>query len=268
MKEKSEKKKTNKQLIGKIARIVGVVFGIICFMWFGAPYTAAGIWNIGNVTGIILSVLLVVYAVFAPLIHKWIVKLWSKRKAKLPMAITGGLVIICATLVVIETSCMVGACVKAHTSNATAIVLGCRVYGERASLSLVERLEAAYDYLIENPYADCVVSGGQGPGEDISEAECMYRWLVDKGIDSSRIYKEDKSTSTEENIAYSKEVIEENGLFQKVVIITNEYHIYRAGVIADKNGFVWGAEPASTAAWMFPTYYVRELYAILAEWIF
>ena len=146
--------------------------------------------------------------------------------------------------------------------------MGCKVYGERASLSLLERLEAAYDYLEENPEADCVVSGGQGPDEVISEAECMYRWLVEKGIDPSRIYKEDKSTSTEENIAFSKDIIEENGLFQKVVVITSEYHTYRAGVIAENNNLVWGAHPGKTAIWLFPTYYVRELYAILAEWIF
>jgi uncharacterized SAM-binding protein YcdF (DUF218 family) len=161
---------------------------------------------------------------------------------------------------------MIGASIRPGTENATAIVLGCRVYGERASQSLRERLEAAYEYLVEHPAADCVVSGGQGDGEDISEAECMYRWLVEKGIDPSRIYKEDQSTSTEENIAFSKGVIEENGLFQKVVIISNEYHIFRAGMIADDQGLVWGAKAARTASWLFPTYYVRELYAILAEW--
>lgn len=52
----------------------------------------------------------------------------------------------------------------------------------------------------ENTTAVCIVSGGKGDSENISEAEAMYRWLVDKGIDSSRIYKEDKSTSTVENI--------------------------------------------------------------------
>lgn len=171
-------------------------------------------------------------------------------------------------LAIIETGCIIGTCAKAPTSNATAIVLGCRVYGERASLSLLERLEAAYDYLIENPEADCIVSGGQGEDELISEAECMYRWLVEQGIEPSRIYKEDKSTSTEENIQFSKKIIEEEGLFQKVVIITSDYHCYRAGMIADDYGLVWGTKPGHTAIWLLPTYYVRELYAILAEWIF
>lgn len=264
--KKSENKKRQKRWT-KLLRLLGLIIGIVCLLWFWAPLAAAGILNIGNITGIILSLILILYVMFASAVHKLIQKLWSMRFGKIPVAAVGVLAIICATLVVVESACMVGACVKRGTEASTAVVLGCRVYGERASLSLVERLEAAYDYLIEHPYADCVVSGGQGPGEDISEAECMYRWLVDKGIDPSRIYKEDQSTSTEENIAFSKEVIEENGLFQKIVIVTNEYHIYRAGMIADDNGFVWGAKPAQSAAWLFPTYYVRELYAILAEWI-
>ena len=135
-------------------------------------------------------------------------------------------------------------------------------------MSLVERLEAAQIYLEENPDAVCVVSGGQGPGEDISEAECMRRWLVDKGIDDSRIYKEDKSTSTEENIAFSKEVIKENNLNENIAIITSEYHSYRATILAEKNDLAYGTAPGQTAIWLFPTYYIRELYAILAEWIF
>lgn len=262
MKEKREKKDRI-----RVLRVIGVFLGIICLLWFWAPLAVAGIINIGNVTGIILSLMLILYAIFTSAVHKMIQSLWNMRVFKISAAAVGVLVSICITLVVIESACMVGACVKPCAENATAVVLGCRVYGERASLSLVERLEAAYEYLTEHPEANCVVSGGQGPGEDISEAECMYRWLVDKGIDSSRIYKEDKSTSTEENIAFSKEVIRKNELIENIVIVTNEYHIYRAGMIADDKGLVWGAKPGHSAIWLFPTYYVRELYAILAEWI-
>ena len=277
MRRKVDKKKRDRKSLKKfhiekknwmkLLRLVGLMAGIICLLLFWAPLAVAGILNLGNITGIILSIMWILYMIFTPVVHKLIGKWWTLRLAKVPMATTEVLLIICATLVVVESACMVGACMKRGTEASTAVVLGCRVYGERASLSLVERLEAAYEYLMEHPDADCVVSGGQGPGEDISEAECMYRWLVNKGIDPERIYKEDKSTSTEENIAFSKEVIEKNGLFQKIVIVTNEYHIYRAGMLADDNKMVWGAKPAQSAVWLFPTYYMRELYAILAEWI-
>lgn len=251
----------------KVLRVAGVILGVGCFLWFQAPLTFAGILNLGNVTGMALSVVLIAYALFMPVVHKYIQKMCRFKIGKVSLTTTGVLAIICATLVVIESCCMIGACAKPYAQDATAVVLGCRVYGERASLALRERLAATYEYLSENPNAKCVVSGGQGPGEDISEAECMYRWLVDKGIDPSRIYKEDKSTSTEENIAFSQKVIEENGLFEKVAIISNEYHIFRAGMLADDKDMEWGAKPGASAGWMFPTYYVRELYAILAEWI-
>lgn len=267
MNNKSENMKKN-SVISRALRFVGVVVGTLLFLWFLLPFLVAGIFNIGNITGIVVSALFVIYMVFMPMMHEGIRALWKNKKAKWLLCGGGALVGTIALLVVIETGCMINACMKAPAENATAVVLGCRVYGERASLSLVERLEAAYTYLEEHPEAACVVSGGQGPGEDISEAECMYRWLVAKGIDASRIYKEDQSTSTEENIAFSKDIIKENELNEKIAIVTSEYHSYRAGIIAEKNELDFGTASGQTAIWLLPTFYIRELYAILAEWIF
>lgn len=252
----------------RVLRFIGIVIGTILFLWFLLPLAVAGILNIGNITGIVLSILLILYMSFLPMIHEWIASLWKEKIQRRILSGCAILIALIALLAIIETGFMINANAKEPAENATAVVLGCRVYGERASLSLVERLEAAYEYLEENPEAACVVSGGQGPGEDISEAECMYRWLVAKGIDAERIYKEDKSTSTEENITFSKVVIEENGLNPTVAIVTSEYHSYRATVLAEKNGLSYGTAAGHTAIWLFPTYYIRELYAILAEWIF
>lgn len=249
-------------------RKLGFIVAIVLLFWFAIPFLVAGILNIGNITGIIVALILAVYFLFQPAIHMWIKRVWLEKTGKVMLIIIGSIVSIIVSLTIVETGCIVNACMKKPAENATAVVLGCRVYGERASLSLVERLEAAYDYLEEHPDAVCVVSGGQGSGEDISEAECMYRWLVNKGIDAARIYKEDKSTSTEENIAFSKEVIQENGLNKNIAIVTSEYHTYRAGVIAEENGLSFGSAPGHTAIWLFPTFYVRELYGILVEWIF
>lgn len=254
--------------LGKLFRFVGVVIGVIALLWFMLPFLVAEILNIGNATGIVVALLFVMYMAFLPMIHEGLRSLWRKHRMKWLLGGCAAVIMIIALLAVVETGCIVRANMKKPAENATAVVLGCRVYGERASLSLVERLEAAYDYLVENPDAACVVSGGQGSGENISEAECMYRWLVAKGIDKNRIYKEEKSTSTEENIAFSKEVIRENGLNERIAIVTSEYHSYRAGMIAKENGMTFGTASGQTAIWLLPTFYVRELYAILAEWIF
>ena len=255
-------------VVSRVLRFIGVVIGVIVLLWFLLPLLVAGILNIGNVTGIVVSLLFVFYMMFLPMLHDGLRNLWKNHHMKWLLGGCATIVMIIAVLAVAETGCIVHANMRKPAENATAVVLGCRVYGERASLSLVERLEAAYDYLIENPEAACVVSGGQGDGENISEAECMYRWLVAKGIAKERIYKEEASTSTDENIAFSKEVIRDNSLNERIVIVTSEYHSYRAGMIAKENGVTFGTAPGQTAIWLFPTFYVRELYAILAEWIF
>ena len=267
MKDKSENRNTN-SVASRVLRFIGVVIGAVFFLWFLLPFVVAGILNIGNLTGMLVAALFACYMGLMPLVHEYVKGLWKKPVGKGILCGCGTIIIAIALLAGIETGYMICANAKAPAENATAVVLGCRVYGERASLSLVERLEAAQMYLEENPDAVCVVSGGQGPGEDISEAECMRRWLVNKGIDESRIYKEDKSTSTEENIAFSKDVIEENNLNENIVIVTSEYHSYRATVLAEKNDLSYGTAPGQTAIWLFPTYYIRELYAILAEWLF
>ena len=252
----------------RILRFAGVVIGTIAFLWFLLPFLVSGVLNIGNMTGIVVSLFFAIYMGFMPIVHDCIRDMWKKHSMRWLVCGCATAIAVIAVLAMVETGCIIHANMKKPAENATAVVLGCRVYGERPSLSLVERLEAAYTYLEENPEATCVVSGGQGEGENISEADAMYRWLVARGIDGARIYKEDQSTSTDENIAFSKKIIEENGLNKNIAIVTSEYHSYRAGIIAERYNLEYGAAPGQTAWWTFPTFYVRELYAILAEWIF
>ena len=132
---------------------------------------------------------------------------------------------------------------------------------------MVARLKAAKIYLDANPDSACIVSGGQGADEDISEAECMYRWLVDAGISPDRIFKEEQSTSTRENLLFSKEIIERENLNTNIAIATNEFHEYRAQQIARELSLSSAAVSGATEIWVFPTYYVRELCGILYEWV-
>ena len=215
-----------------------------------------------------MCLILGVYALFMPKVHA-LLGSWSNQKGKrwLVRAVAAMLGLI-AVLVIIETGCMISAANKKPTGSATLVVLGCRVYGERASLSMIERLEAAYSYLQENPEAVCVLSGGKGDGENITEAECMYRYLMDKGIAAERLYKEEASVSTRENLKFSLELITEQGLSPEIAIATSEYHQYRAGLIAKELGIDAAAVNGKTAWWLFPTYYIRELYGILYQWVF
>lgn len=245
-----------------------VVVGGLAFMVFAVPLSLTVTLNIGNFTGVVVSGLLVVYGLFFSKINQ-LRKDWKKKKyRRFVVYFAEGLVIFAGCLVLLLSGLMIKGAVNKPKGNETLIVLGCRVYGENPSLSLRERLDAAYEYLMAHPEAYCVVSGGQGPGEDISEAECMYRYLTEKGIDGTRIFKEDKSTSTRENIAFSMQVMKENELPADIAIATSEYHQYRVSLIAKGLGVRNTAVSGKTAPWLFPTFYVRELYAILYEWVF
>lgn len=151
------------------------------------------------------------------------------------------------------------------TSCEYIIVLGAAVHGNVPSLSLRERLDAACDYLQENPDTICVVSGGMGNGENITEALCMYDYLTDKGIEPERIWQEDKASSTHENIAFSLDLIQKKTGVRptEAGIISSEYHLYRAGLIAHAQGLETTGIPATTT-WLSLriNYFLREIVAV------
>ncbi|MBQ0083956.1 MAG: YdcF family protein [Clostridiales bacterium] len=244
------------------------VFGIVFFIWFMIPVFSYGRINVGNTTGIIISVILFIIGITQKKFFALIKELWAKGAGKL--LISAVCLILAAILIIaaVETVFMIKAQNKKPDENATLVVLGCKVTGEKPSLMLRARITAAKEYLEQNPNAKCVLSGGKGEDEGISEAVCMFNELTAMGIDKSRLYLEDKSTSTRENLAFSLEVIKENGLNDSIAIVTNNFHCYRASRVADSLGIENGSVPADTLIFFFPTYYVRELYGILYEWVF
>lgn len=253
--------------MNKKLRIALMSISAFFAVWFTIPVVFSGIVNIGNITGIILFALLFIAFLKADAVGGIFSKIRSKKTGKALLGIVS--VIISAVIIVagIETVFMISAAVRPPEPQATVVVLGCRVYGERPSRMMVARLKAAKKYLDKNPESACILSGGQGADEDISEAECMYRYLVANGVSPDRLYKEDKSTSTRENLAFSKEIIEREGLNNNIAIATNEFHEYRAQEIAKALGLESGAVSGATEIWVLPTYYIRELYGILYEWI-
>ena len=151
-----------------------------------------------------------------------------------------------------------------ETEPAAVVILGAGVNGTEPSLSLLVRLEAALDYLQDKPEIPIVVTGSQGPGEELSEARCMADWLTARGISQDRILLEDQADNTEENIRFSQELLADKGidLTDSIAVVTSDYHLYRASLL-------WGTP------WMVPVaahmpgrffgltvnYYIREAFA-------
>lgn len=142
------------------------------------------------------------------------------------------------------------------------IVLGAGLRGSTPTQPLRYRIEKAYEYMSANENTILVASGGQGFGEDISEAQCIKDTLVKRGISADRILLEDKSTSTEENMINSLEVIGDPDA--SVGIITNGFHEYRANLIAENVGYTnITSVPAITLYPVGIHYIIREFFGII-----
>jgi len=149
------------------------------------------------------------------------------------------------------------------------IVLGAGLRGETPSMILRERLQAAFRYHEQNPTAVIVVSGGLGTGETITEALAMERYLVGMGVPPEMIIKEETSTNTRENIAFSKPLLDAHfeGEYN-VVIITSDFHIFRSVMIARKNGLSSTNVHSIIPKYLIPWYYFRETASILYHTLF
>ncbi|MDO4454927.1 MAG: YdcF family protein [Eubacteriales bacterium] len=144
------------------------------------------------------------------------------------------------------------------------IVLGAHVKGSIPSRALYKRLYCAEKYLKENPATRAVLSGGQGKGEEISEAEAMRRYLEKSGIDSRRIFLENRSVNTKENLQFSMEIIQNFNV--SIGVVTNDFHVFRGVSIGKKLGCrkIQGI-PAKGDIVMELNYLVREFFAVVKD---
>ena len=174
------------------------------------------------------------------------------------------LVLGAAVFAVFEAPVISNAKTDADPQSDYLIVLGAGVNGSAPSLSMVNRLEAALDYLEAYPDAVAIVSGGQGAGEDVTEASAMHDWLVAHGMPESRIVQEDQSTSTRENLENSFAIIRSRGgdPADGVAVVSSEYHLYRAKQMARALGVKpLGVAAETTLPTMRANYFIREAFA-------
>lgn len=238
-------------------KIILIVFSILIILLYSLPLIRAKI-NIGNIFGIMTGILLLLFGIFFDNI-----KTLCETKSNRVLFFAFGVLAIIFYTAFFITLLKIIICEKsAKPKGKTVTVLGCRVKGTVPTRALMSRCKAAFDYLTENKNSVAVLSGGQGPDEDISEAECMYRILTEKGIDKTRLYIENASTSTEENLKFSSDVIDKNNLSKEIVICTSEYHIYRALMIAKKAGINATGLPAHSMRIFRIPAFTREVFGV------
>lgn len=274
---------------------IWLILAFICIIYYGICATYAGAGSS------FIFVWLILAAFFAIIFEiRWMT---IKGIMNVPVAVTRliiGMIVAGGIFFAAIEWLIISDMVKEPDNNCEyIIVLGCQVRGTRITKSLRKRLDKTIEYMHEVQADDMtgksginnedsifnnennkaekegnkitknikiIVSGGQGNGEDISEAQAMYDYLVQNGIPADIIIKEDKSTNTEENFRFSEKFIEDKSA--KIGIVTNNFHIYRAKKLAHAKGLdnITGI-PASSDNVLFINYMVRESIGIVKDYL-
>lgn len=192
--------------------------------------------NLGVVLPAILGLPLLLAGLFLPLLARWG---QAGLGAVLKWIFLGGYALLALAFLATSAVIASAASERAPAGADALIVLGAGLHGDRPTLVLSRRLDTAYDYLLESPDTVAILSGGQGEGETTSEAHAMARYLIARGIDPARCIEEDQSRSTSENFAFSAQLIEERfGPAAALAFVTTDFHVYRAGKVAARQGVV------------------------------
>ena len=201
----------------------------------------------------------------------------SQHEGRIPVWIGVSVGTVCAAgfLILVITEVLIGWSAITATGQPAdyVIVLGARVRGTKISNSLKQRLDRAIEYSEEYPNTVLVLSGGKGPGEEISEAACMYDYLTAHGVEPGRLILEDQASNTAENFALSKPLLYEAGVDPaegRVAVVTNDFHIARAELIAAREGYGDVAGIPAPLPWVHLeiNYTLREAFAMVKTFLF
>lgn len=222
-------------------------------------------FNMGNLMVWLLTVAITACAI------------WHKPLARWLHTGTGRVVGIVLAVVLVIYLVLIGfVAVSGYTNPPTGqeqvvIVLGAGLHRDKPSMLLRYRLDKAYEYAAAHPDVLVITSGGQGRDEWVPEGQAMRDYLIEKGLSAERVLAENKSTSTEENFAFSLDILQARGYSAAtpIVYVSNAFHCYRAGRYAAMAGFTTvTALPAGTPWRSVLPCYLREALALAYYWVF
>lgn len=260
-------------MLKDVRRRISNLLGLIGIVDTGVVLSFHGGINLGTLLPGLIGAGLLLWGIF-----QWE---WKRRDFGLPLfggrfkvlsrIARGGLLLLLVSFILIEGFILWNTQSQEKGQGTDLIILGAGLNGDQLSWTLWERMEKGLEYLKLHPEVRVIVSGGQGPGEMIPEAEAMKRFLVENGIQENRIFKEDRSKSTMENFRYSRELLTQITGSPKphpVLVITSDFHLFRAKFLARRNGLIPTGIPSPTPWYLRPNSYLREYFAVVKSFIF
>lgn len=251
----------------KFFYIVVIVLGVIGLAATGVSiFVSTGV-SIGTLIPGCAGIVFIVYALVKLLRPGYIIKIKPLR-----IIVTAIVVLGILSFVFIETLIIYSESNYLPEEEVNFVIVpGCGIFPSgNLTLSLIYRLDTACEYLNAHPDTICIVSGGQGKREPVTEAEAMKDYLVSKGIDASRIAEEPDSHDTKENMMNSASLMETMypGKEKTAVIATSGFHIFRSVKLAGQSGIKAYGLPAPTPLYIVINDYMREYIGIIKLYVF
>jgi len=254
----------SKKAVKKWAYTPVLVLGVVGIVWSVVAAVSSTGFNSGMVAPAAAGIALILWSAYHLKYDKPVI---NQRWLRVIFSVFIWLGI--ALILVLETLMLMAAYAEPKEEADVVIVLGCGIFPDgRLTLSLKNRLDVAYDYLIDHPDVHCIVSGGQGGNEPIPEGQAMQDYLISRGIGAERLFCEAKSTSTEENLTYSLDIIRSKGFGHYAAIVTSDYHIFRASLLAERLGLEAFGIPSPTPWRVWLSCQARECMAIVKTVVF
>lgn len=247
-----------KKTIGVFAIVLGIInllYFIVCLIVFKMIINFSQFF-------LILSLVFISFGVFKIKYEEHYIPKYLKIVFRTFKIITLAILV---SFIVVEACICINANDNYNEGPDYIMILGSGLRGKTMLLVQLQRTERALEFIKKHPNVKVIVSGGQGKGEDISEAEAIRVYLVNHGVKNENIIKEDKSKTTMENMKYTKDILQKidgrNNI--KIAIVTSNFHVFRAKLLAQRCGFVSEGVSAPIIQPLIPNYYIREYFGVV-----
>lgn len=252
------KEKSGASRLDSFLTVLGFVCGVFTLVCYGSYFIKIMIFPEGTLP--IVACLLVFVGLFVPFLAR---RFWRRllKRAYVPLKAVYSFVLLFFAVSFIS-MCIFVLVPRSETpytelpKKTVVVTFGAKVGANGyPGRPLARRLQKTLDILEACPDALCIVSGGKGDDEPMAEASAMKNWLVERGIDASRIIEEDRARNTLQNISYSRELIDRFDLGEySVACVSSDYHVPRIRFISGQNGdfgdYFYAA--AADTYWDFP----------------